>query len=178
MIPNSTTTRRNRRARTTDQTDDPALPGLAPERGLTFWRDPADYRRYLRKFACHYADGATLVDLGDPPGARQYARTLKGIAASLGLPEVATAARRLELALGTEQPTATEAAAEAQDALQTALAVAFYSIARYAPDAPVVNVNCSADRLIFRPRGPLGTDPADSDHLSWLLRELAPPPGD
>lgn len=173
VIPSSTT-RTTRNTHTTDITGschdaDPThqqtLPGLTPERGLSLWQNPADYRRYLRQFARQYADGATRIDLGDPPGASQFARTLKGIAGTLGLPEVAAAARRLELALDAEPPAEIATITEAQEALQTALAIAFYSIARYAPESsatPAVNGNRPHDQLFAGFDGPLDADPAAS----------------
>lgn len=180
MIP-SPTTRRNLRASEPDPADARTLPGLTPEHGLRQWQNPADYRRYLRQFARHYADGATGIDLGDPPGASQFARSLKGIAHSLGLLEVAVAARRLELALEATPPTeiGIETATEAQEALQTALAVALYSIARYAPEsvvAPPAVGDRSTDWLLAAPDWIHDADPAaGTSCVRRLTRELLVP---
>ncbi|WP_005224244.1 response regulator [Marichromatium purpuratum] len=107
----------------------PSLPGLTVDSSLAVWKDSDTYRRYLRAFAREHGDTAQRIAEAEPEVARQTAHKLRGIAANLGLAEVAARAAEVE-----EQDADDHAHTAATAALQSALATALDSIARYAPD--------------------------------------------
>ena len=111
-------------------------PGLALDRALTLWDDPAVYRRYLRRFADSYATTASTLAGAEPEAARQLAHKLKGTAGNLALVEVAARAAELEQFLRSDAPQATAERDDLVAALGTALDTALDSIARFAADAP------------------------------------------
>jgi len=80
------------------------LPGLNLQRGLSVMRgNPSKYLALLQQFVTQHQDDisrvAVLIAQHDLPGARQIAHGLKGVAATLGVNEVAAIATRLDAAL-------------------------------------------------------------------------------
>ena len=106
------------------------LPGLAIQRGLAIWREPAVYQRYLRKFAEDYGNSARTIAASDSFDGATLAHKLLGAAGNLALLDVAQAASEIDRTLQVgDDITAV------LNALQTALDTALASILLYAPDA-------------------------------------------
>jgi CheY-like chemotaxis protein/HPt (histidine-containing phosphotransfer) domain-containing protein len=92
------------------------VPGLDVAKGMESVRGrPGSYRRLLRLFVdTHAGDVAALrsrLDAGDDREAHRLAHSLKGAAGSLGVSEVETAARELEIAIRDRQGSGAVAAA-------------------------------------------------------------------
>lgn len=104
------------------------LPGLSISSGLTIWRDPAAYRRYLRKFAHDYADVANTLHELPGPDASALVHKLKGAASNLALKDLAQAADMVASVLR-----ASAEPGKSLQHLQAALHTAMNSIAQYAP---------------------------------------------
>lgn len=106
------------------------LPGLDVGTALKVWRDPARYKAYLRQFRQENQDLVATLK-AKPQGERAaLAHAIKGVAANLGLGEVALWAGRLEQSLHDGV-----AATEELEGLEKALLTALSSIAGYLEDA-------------------------------------------
>lgn len=108
-------------------------PGIDVAAGLRLWRQPAQFGKFLRKFAADYRDAAqtlagNLHD-GDIDKAAAMAHKLKGAASNLALSEVAAQASAIEQRLKSGAN-----AVALLPPLQSALDTARSSIAVYAPE--------------------------------------------
>ncbi|MEI8168060.1 MAG: response regulator [Rhodoferax sp.] len=111
------------------------LPGMDVRRGLSTWRQPEVYAKFLRKFASDYEDSVRVMAqaLINPQdgAAGALAHKLKGAAANLALTDVA----RLAGAVDQKLKAGVQVTALLPH-LQKALEVALASIDRYAPPMP------------------------------------------
>lgn len=106
----------------------PPWPGLDVERGLALWNhDMQAYQACLIGFAQRHAGTARALAHSPPCEVAALVHRLKGLAASLGLGDVAAAAVAADEALHDGCLVARHLGA-----LQTALGVALQSISRYA----------------------------------------------
>ena len=157
----------------------PGLPGLDIERGLNIWRKADIYCKFLRKFAVDYAGSAKSMNRAlaenERDTAAALAHKLKGVAANLGLPDVALQAGKIEQNLK-EGKGAVEALVQLQQALDTSME----SIACYAPEAVVTaSATPTLDptrlgrtrQLLLSLLEELNTD--NPDRIEPLLDELA-----
>jgi hypothetical protein len=104
------------------------LPGLAVGRGLTIWKDPLAYRKYLRKFVRDYANIVAQMSRLDQSASASLAHKLGGAAGSLALDEVFVLAGEVDQVIR-----AGKDPADSFLRLQTALETVFKSIEQYAP---------------------------------------------
>lgn len=154
------------------------LPGIDVTAGLRIWRQPAQYGKFLRKFAADYhAAAQTLagdLHVGDVTKAAAMAHKLKGAASNLALSEVAAQAAAIEQRLKSGAN-----AVAMLPLLQTALDTACASIGVYAPErretaAGAVTPN-DQQRRILQQRLPdllIALDADDMDAAEQHLQAL------
>jgi CheY-like chemotaxis protein len=146
------------------------LPGIALEKALTHWRDAEHYQKFLRKFVDRYADIVPVLRAATCSDALALSHKFRGAAANLGLVDVAAAAHALEVQL--QQNKAHEVALAG---LQKALAIAFDSIARYAPALEPLTTQTGSDNSLLAPWLPrlLGAWQSDSSsEVATALKEI------
>ena len=86
-------------ADTGDMDDAIDYPGIAVERGLSFWKDADIYHQYLRKFARDYGKSVEQLPGMAHADAATLLHTLIGAAGSLALEELASVAREVDRVL-------------------------------------------------------------------------------
>lgn len=109
----------------------PEFPGLDVLTGLSLWKTPTMYRRYLQLFVDHYSGAARDIVIrwgqGEHAEVSAAAHKLAGGAGNLGLTEVCRIAKQVEQAAASGSDTTGPLTA----VLQAALDVALASIAGY-----------------------------------------------
>ena len=100
--------------------------------GLARWGDAAVYGQYLQKFVHDYQDCLSVLQHADRPQARLLAHDIAGVAGTLGLDAVASAAASVDRALERGADADAEYAS-----FQDALTIALQTIDRYVHAGPV-----------------------------------------
>lgn len=104
------------------------FPGISIKYGLSVWKEPSLYRKFLRKFMDDNHDVTQEIAALVKSDAAARAHKLKGAASILGLKDAVAAIDQLEQAFLTETDTF-----DSLIKLQATLDIAFASIRRYAP---------------------------------------------
>lgn len=148
------------------------FPGIAVERGLSFWKDADIYHQYLRKFARDYGNSAVQLQGMEHTEAATLLHTLIGVAGSLALHELASAARDADRVLRAGKDPA-DSYARLAVSMRTALA----SIDRLAPTAneqaaPVGDVDAATVAALLV-RAIRAFDSDNPAVIKPVLRELA-----
>lgn len=111
------------------------LLGINVKKGLSVWRKPDVWCRFLGKFANEHAQDVDAIRqalaAGDTVAAATLVHTLKGVAANLALEDVAHSAAQIDLELKTGKDVS-----QHLPMLAAALEQALASIARIAPETP------------------------------------------
>lgn len=122
-------------------------------------------RRFAERFAQHPADIEARLEAGELSAASAAAHALAGVALSLGMPQVGSAAKALEWSLsGDQEPTSAQAQIEA---LAAAMTTALHSIAMLEP-APEPGAAAAAPES----EGSVCSSSLDSATLKTLLLQL------
>ena len=148
------------------------FPGIAVERGLSFWKDADIYHQYLRKFARDYGNSAVQLEGMAQTEAATLLHTLIGVAGSLALDELASAARDADRVLRAGKDPA-DSYARLAASMRTVLA----SIDRLAPaadekDAFVGDVDAATVAALLV-RAIRAFDSDNPSVIKPVLRELA-----
>ncbi len=121
-----------------------ALPGIDVAKGMDTWREFAEYRKFLQKFAIDYADCANCIAAhlaaGELPAASTLVHKLKGAAGSLALPAIFNTTRDIDGC------TDAGAALRLVPRLRVALDEAFSSIALLGADQQQVETQLDAEQ--------------------------------
>ncbi len=148
-------------------------PGISLSHAAQIWHDAETYRRFLRKFAVDYASCITAVTDVSDSDAVQVLHKMRGAAGSLGLNDIAAAARDLEQAIETNTDRA-GCGTRLRVALDTGLAsIALYAIPAPASDGPAItNLDAIQAAPVLR-RALAAFDTDNPDEVSKLIAELA-----